>query len=379
MLEFEPADLDEAAAAMQRTAREKLRVAFVGGGTSPAPVQVVDAVVCTRRMARILEYAPADMVLVAEAGVTLAQIQEATRAHGQMLALDPPRPERATVGGAVAAGAFGPRRARYGAIRDLIIGVTIVRADGVVGRGGGKVVKNVAGFDLPKIACGSLGTLGLVATATFRLHPLPEARATAWVEGVTAERVGALRALLRGAQLEPTSVVALRAGPGSFDVAASFEGFGRGVKEQVRRFAEDASAAGLGDEAAFRRRHDEARTGGSLRVRVGALPSRLGAVDVALAPLFAAMRDPAFAWYATLGLGFVAGEPREGAGAAIAAARAALVADGGWLVVDAAPDGVDPAVDRWGPPPAAFGIMRDLKARFDPERRLNPGCFVGGL
>src|SRR5256885_12859426 len=100
------------------------------------------------------------MVLVAEEGLKMARLQEAVRAEGQMLALDPPLPDRATVGGVVATGAFGPRRARYGAVRDLIIGVTIVRADGAVSRGGGTAAKNVAGFGLPKAACASLRTLG---------------------------------------------------------------------------------------------------------------------------------------------------------------------------------------------------------------------------
>src|SRR5204862_2234914 len=163
------------------------------------------------RLAHVLEYAPSDMVLVAEAGVTLAALQATTRANGQMLALDAPAPERATIGGLVATAGFGPRRARYGGIRDLIIGVTLVRADGEVARGGGKVVKNVAGFDLPKVACGSLGTLGLIATATFRLHPLPEAVRSVRVAGVRAEQVIAVLAAARTAQLEPTCAVALSA------------------------------------------------------------------------------------------------------------------------------------------------------------------------
>src|SRR5205085_5839803 len=157
-------------------------------------------------MRRIVDYLPSDMVLTAEAGVTLAEINAAAREHRQMLALDAPQPDRATIGGLVATGAFGPRRARYGTIRDLIIGVTLVRADGVVARGGGKVVKNVAGFDLPKDACGSLGTLGMIANATFRLHPLPEASETVRFDGLSPDRVFALVLAAREAQLEPSSV-----------------------------------------------------------------------------------------------------------------------------------------------------------------------------
>jgi len=374
---------------MTDAARQGLRLQFVGGGTQPPPRRApTDAVLHTGKMQRILEYAPADMVLVSEAGVTLSQLQAAAREHGQMLALDPPLPERATVGGVVASGAFGPRRARYGAVRDLILGVTLVRADGVVARGGGKVVKNVAGFDLPKVVCGSMGTLGLVATATFRLHPLPDARATA-VMRASGAKIAAMVGAMRAAQLEPSSVVALRGedgsegGPldGAFDVAVVFEGFARGVEEQFARLRELADAGRLVEETEFWQRHDAVRKGGPFRVRLGALPSRLPALEATLAPLLGSLGGGAFAWYATLGLGFVAGVPSEATGAALASARTVLAREGGWAIVEASPDaGLDlGALDPWGSTPEAFGLMRQLKQRFDPQGRLNPGCFVGGL
>jgi glycolate oxidase FAD binding subunit len=379
-----PAGVDECAEVMAECAREKLRVAFIGGGTElglgRAPERL-DAVVRTERMPRILDYAPADMVLAAEAGATLAQVQAAAREHGQMLAIDPPRPDRATIGGVVATGAFGPRRARYGAIRDLIIGVTLVRADGVVARGGGKVVKNVAGFDLPKLACGSLGTLGMIATATFRLHPLPEAGATAAFVGVPAAKVVELVAAARKAQLEPCAAAALRGGDGRFDLGVRFEGFAKGVTQQIARVVEVARAAGiageaLADEGAFWRRHDAARTSGSLRVKLAALPARLTAVDALVAPLLGALRGGTFVWYATLGFGFVCGDAGDAAAAATAldAARAGAMV----VVIEAAPEELR-ACDPWGPVPGSFAIMTELKRRFDPERRLNPGRFVGGL
>src|SRR5262249_38126924 len=162
-----------------------------------------------------------------------AQIQARARKHGQMLALDPPHPDRITVGGMVATGAFGPCRARYGALRDLILGVTLVRADGVVARGGGKVVKNGAGFDLPEGACGSLGTLGMIASATFRLHPVPEATVTALASAASASEIVDMIARVQKAQLEPARVVALRAPGGGFDLGLAFEGFEKGVHYQV--------------------------------------------------------------------------------------------------------------------------------------------------
>jgi len=381
---YAPGTVAECAEVMTMAAREQLRLGFIGGGTAlelgAAPAGL-DAVVRTERLARIVEYAPADMVVVAEAGVTLAALQAEVGAHGQRLALDAPAPERATIGGLVATGAFGPLRARYGGVRDLIIGVTLVRADGEVARGGGKVVKNVAGFDLPKVACGSLGTLGLIATAAFRLHPLPEATTTVLVPGLGAEAIVALLAAARGAQLEPASVVALGAAD-RFDLGVRFEGFGRGVAQQVARMVELAGATGatpaqLADEAAatFWRRHDAIRASAPLRVRVAALPTRFPAVAARLVGL------GELAWYATLGLGFAGGAVGDVAATttAVTVARAALVAEGGSLVVEAAPPGLRAAVDPWGPPPPSFAIMERLKRRFDPEGRLNPGRFVGGL
>ena len=345
------------------------RIGFVGGGTELdlGPPAVVDTIVRTERLARIPDYAPADMVIVAEAGVTLAQLQSTVREQRQMLALDPPNPERATVGGLVATGAYGPRRARYGAIRDLIIGVTMVRADGVVARGGGKVVKNVAGFDLPKVACGSLGTLGMIANATFRLHPLPEAEATVRFDSLTPEGVFALVKRARDAQLEPSSAVAIS----GYSLAFRFEGFAKGVEQQTERML---AFGGERDDGSFWPRHVAVRSGGTLRVRIAALPSQIVEVDKAMAPLLGALRNASFAWYATLGLGFVSGDldDVDGATGAILAARRSFS-----LIVERAPD--EMRVDVWGPKPNSFPIMEQLKLRFDPRRRLNPSRFVGGL
>ena len=380
---YAPATLDECAEVMAQAARDRLRLGFLGGGTAlalGAPPTGLDAVVRTARLSRIIEHAPADQVVVVEAGVTLAALQAALAAHGQRLALDPPWPERATIGGLVATGAFGPLRMRYGAIRDLIIGVTLVRADGAIARGGGKVVKNVAGFDLPKVACGSLGTLGLVAAAAFRLHPLPEQAQTVLAAALRPEQVVALMAAARAAQLEPTCAVALGAGT-AFDLGLRVEGFAAGVAHQVARMVEIARAAGAAAEpladdvaAVFWRRHNAVRTAGPLRIRVAALPTRLPAVAARLAGL------GTLAWYATLGVGVAGGAVPDAAAAAtvLTAARAELVSGGGSLVVEDAPDALAD-IDRWGPPPAGFSIMQRLKRRFDPDGRLNPGRFVGGL
>ncbi|HVZ33050.1 MAG TPA: FAD-binding oxidoreductase, partial [Polyangiaceae bacterium] len=293
-------DSVESCADLLRSWRERSgTLGFRGGGTALGlgnPPRALDAVVSTRKLDRVVEYAPEDQVAVVEAGLTLGRLQTLARERGQWLGVDAPHAERATIGGLVAVGGFGPRRARYGAIRDLLLGVTLVRADGAVARGGGKVVKNVAGFDLPKVVAGSLGTLGLIATVTLRLHPLPEASVTLVVSGLTADEVGKCVLALRQAQLEPSSNVAVQSG-GRFDLGVRLEGFGRGVERDAARLLElgrgetgrNAQRAWqkLDESAAvgFWRRAEAPRIEGTLRARITALPTRLAEVEAAVAPL----------------------------------------------------------------------------------------------
>lgn len=386
-----PEDVRECSEVMTRAARLGQRLTFVGGGTSldlGDPPRALDLMLGTERLTRVVDYAPDDQVVVAEAGVTLAALQGLAREHKQWLGVDAPHPERATLGGLVAVGAFGPRRVRYGAARDLLLGVTLVRADGAVARSGSRVVKNVAGFDLPKVVCGSLGTLGLIAEVILRLHPLPECSRTLLLSGLDASGVGHVVRELRRAQLEPSSLAALRAGASRFELGMRFEGFEQGVERDLSRALEleacsTANAVPLdtAGEAAFWQRHDSARTEGPLRARVAALPSELPHVDALLAPVLARLEDAAFAWYPSLGVGFASGRAVPGAdlGEPLARARAELTRRGGALILERAPEVVRATLDAWGTPTGGLELMRALKHRFDPEGRLNPGRFVGGI
>ena len=388
-LAIEPATLEEAAEAMRALAADRLAVAFLGGGTDlglGTPPARLDAVLRTRRLARVREHAPSDQIVAVEAGMTLAALQRHLAPHGQRLALDPPLPEEATVGGIVAANAFGPRRARFGPVRDLVIGVTVVRADGTVARGGGKVVKNVAGFDLPRLLCGSLGTLGLVAEVVFRLHPLPEASATVAIPGLAPEAVRAATLAALEARLEPVAVAALPDGE-RFRLAVRFEGFGPGVRDQVERLLALPAAAGGRevlegkDEAALWAGHDALVRAGDVRVKAAFLPSGLAAAAAALRPLAAALGRGALVLHPTLGIAVLSGalaEPARAA-AALEAARVALRPRNGSAVLAAAPPALRALADPWGAPPPALEIMRRLKGELDPDARLAPGRFAGGL
>jgi len=205
-----------------------------------------DVLLSTRRLDRVLEYEPGDLTAVVEAGVRLSRLQSELAAHDQMLALDPPGDP--TIGACLAGDLSGPRRHRYGAMRDLVIGVTVVLADGTIASSGGKVVKNVAGYDLGKLFAGSRGRLGLIARVALRLHPRPSAEATVVAE---ADDARAFWRELQASQLVPSAVDYLP--PNRF--ALLFEGGEAAVERQVEACPGDGRGeAAVWDEAAARQR-----------------------------------------------------------------------------------------------------------------------------
>src|SRR5216117_339679 len=233
----EPGSVDEVATLLRDASRDGLAVIPRGGGTKldwGRPPRRADLVLSTVRLDRVLEHAWGDMTATVEAGCTVARLQHALAEHGQRLACDPLWPERATIGGILAASDNGPLRARFGALRDLIIGVTLVLADGTVAKSGGKVVKNVAGYDLPKLATGSLGTLAVITQAVFRLHPLPHATRTLTFAAPDVDPLCELALAIQGSQLAFVSLQ-IRTGRSvepRLDVA--FEGTRAGLDAQER-------------------------------------------------------------------------------------------------------------------------------------------------
>jgi glycolate oxidase FAD binding subunit len=382
---YEPASIDEAREVLARLARDRQACVFVGGGTKlglGAPPTRLDAVVRTGRLTRIVEYAPPDQVVTVEAGLTLAALQERLAQDRQQLSLDPPWPGESTLGGIIAANAFGPLRARSGAVRDLILGVSLIRADGVLARGGGKVVKNVAGFDLPKLVCGSLGTLGMIAAATLRVHPLPESTEVRVVRGLRADEVPALIGALREAQLEPAALLARR-GASDWEVALQFDGFGAGVAQQIARLGSLAPAEASGANPFAE--HRAARERAALRLKLAALPTALPLVEAAVASLSALYPGAELAWYPTLGLGFFSATPPHAEAvdtaalaSALATARQRLAAMRGSLTLENAPDALHQRFEPWSAP-TSLALHRAVKSRFDPDGLLAPGRFVGGI
>jgi glycolate oxidase FAD binding subunit len=395
LLRFEPRTPLEAAEAIREAGAMGHRLALHGGGThAPPRADVPGAVISTLGLCEIVEYAAQDQTVTVEAGITLAELDRRLAQNGQRLVVEVAQPERATVGGAIAANAYGPRRMRYGSLKDLILGVTLARADGTTARAGGKVVKNVAGFDLSKLLVGSYGTLALVTTATLRVHPLPEKTRAVRASGMTAEATWAFVLAMRARQLEPAAVVATlradetdaRSGGRAYSIDVLFEGFAAGVDAQVAALLQLALASGMRaqefDWEVAARADRLVRSGGPLRVRCTARPSDFRQTDRdVIAPVIETLEAAVTSVYPALGVAFVCGAPRDAAltHAALLRARADLERNGGSLIIEALPQAGMATLDTWGTPPPSFALMRQLKARFDPQARLNPGCFVGGL
>jgi glycolate oxidase FAD binding subunit len=386
-----PREIAQVSELLRDAAARDWRVGIAGGGTELGvgyPAEDVELLVRTPLLDRVVDYSPADLVVEVEAGTTLAALQTVLAQNGQRLALDPPDPERATIGGLLATNTFGPRRARFGSLRDLIVGISLVRADGERVRGGGKVVKNVAGFDLPKIAVGSLGTLGLIVTATFRLHPIPEDARTLCVAGVPGAGVRGIVERIVAARIEPAALLThYDAATKTHRFFATFEGFKAGVAEQIERFAAAVRALGFASEEVEAEApfaiDRSARTAGEARVRAMVPPAAFETLDrVVVEPFARSVRRPEIVTYPSLGIAFAAGDVDDVDPfvAQVLAMRRGCEAIGGNLVTLALEDAkLATRIDPYGTLPAAFPLMRRLKDRFDPARRLNRGRFVGKL
>ncbi|MDQ1746201.1 MAG: glycolate oxidase binding subunit [Frankiaceae bacterium] len=356
MAAVSPSSVDELAAALRDTGSAPVRV--TGGGSKASwggVARPADVELSTRGLDRIVEHAEGDFVVTVEAGARLADVQEAVGGKGQWLALDPPEPD-ATVGGVVACAASGPRRLRFGTPRDLLIGVTVVLPDGTVARSGGKVVKNVAGYDLGKLFCGAFGTLGVVAQCTFRLHPQP--RAVRCVS-VAADDPGPLVAALRRSPFRPSAVE--YHGERLSVVIEAFEAAADAQAEQVRALVGGTVASGV--PAAF-----GVRPWGPAEVGLKAT-FRLGALSEVLALVSKGFRVSAHAASGVMWLGAAWVDADL-----LAELRARVAEYDGTVVVVTAPDEVKRELDVWGPV-RGVEVMRAIRDRFDPDRRMNPGVL----
>lgn len=380
-----PTNLAEACDAMLDAGRERTLL-LRGAGTKldwGAPAHHQDLIVETAGLNRLVAHDPADATATVQAGMPLSELQSQLAASRQWLAIDPPQ-ERATIGGVFAANATGPRRLRYGSMRDLVIGVTVVTADGAVARAGGNVIKNVAGYDLAKLLCGSLGTLGLVGELVIRLHPVPPASrtVTAQVEPFVATQVTV--------QLLASPLVASAVDWSAGTLAIRIEGRAAGVTEQSRGVRDLLSASGAqpevveaDDEAAVWRQMADGHDGrdGETVAVAATLPSRFAEVAAALDRVRAETgADAELASH--VGTGVHSARLRGGpavTGAAVLGWRRLVEGLGGHVTVRRRPEQLTDSDVIWGSPPSGIKLMRAVKHRFDPAARCAPGRFVGGI
>lgn len=374
-----------------------------GGGSHQSignPPDRYDLALDLTRLDRLLAHDPDDMTATAQAGIRLADLERRLADHGQFLPLDPPLPERATLGGALAARLSGPLRCRYGTARDLVLGVRVAHADGTITKAGAKVVKNATGYDVTKLYLGSHGTLGIILEATFRLYPRPEVERGWWLCAPDLAAVQALANRILGSHLVPSRVELMEGGAAQ---ACGLRGKGllvcisglpetvEGQRADLERMA-DASGltpAEIPDGArAWKAVSDFPWTGAGMADtglealwRGGVLPADCAKAVQAIQAALPQSVQAAVA--ATVSHGALRGAFRSGTVGALVrglnAAREALVGLGGYLVVQRLPDAAGNGLDVWGRAPDGLGVMRRLKAAFDPKGILNPGRFVGGI
>jgi len=406
-----PASVEEVAAVIGLAAEAGRPVTSWGGGTAASvgmPAARAGLVLGLRRLARLLEHEPGDLTATVEAGMTVEAFQAALRSRGQWLSLDPADADRATVGGVLATNAYGPRRHLYGTARDLLIGVTVVTADGSVVKGGGKVVKNVAGYDLPKLFIGSYGTLGVIVEATVKLRPLPDQEELVCVRFDRLKDAGAAVRAIVASDLIPNAIELLDAAAASgAEVAGGALGATSGgvlvvgfdgVREQVDwQRAELTRLTGpFGgrdlrplEATAWPRLAPAARAAFPVTAAAMAfavLPSQV-AETMEQGAGMARARGLHTAWAAHAGVGVIraalASDPAPREPAAIAAVlaewREMVRGGGGHATLEWAPLAVKSQIPVWDDPGAAGRIMERIKAQLDPTNILNPGRFVAGI
>jgi glycolate oxidase FAD binding subunit len=385
----EPADEKQIAATLRWANEAGVAVAPRGGGTKLGwgnPPTRLDLVVSTARLNRIVEHAWADLTVIVEAGVPVAQLQQALAQHGQRVATDPLWPERATVGGILSTNESGSLRLRFGALRDLIIGVTLALPDGTLAKSGGKVVKNVAGYDLPKLATGALGTLGIITQANFRLYPVPPGFGVRTLTFRAASISDANRLILtmQDSPMAHTGLQVRVAGDAQPAVDIRFEGTTAGIEAQCATARKLATIAAETQESAdvWAARQDlwAPPADSAALAKFSVLPSRIAAACEAIRHT---AEQGGLKWKIAVqgtGLGWARLEaPRPAAlHAAVVALRADFERDAGSLFVAHRPAGMA-VLDAWGSAGDALPVMVRMKQQFDPRGTLNPGRFVGGI
>lgn len=375
----------------------KWRILPCGSGTKISwgqQVKDIDIAIGTKHLNRVIEHAVGDLTVTVEAGTKFSDIQALLAPFGQFLALDPAYPQEATIGGIVATADSGSLRQRYGGVRDMLLGITFVRADGQIAKAGGRVVKNVAGYDLMKLFASSYGTLGIICQVTFRVYPIPPSSGTLVLTG-EAVKLAQLAKTLFASALTPTAVdlistqLVKQAGLGEgMGAIARFQSVEESVKEQSTRLLQVGQQLGLqgsiysgADEAELWQKLEEQmwefHTETNLTCKIGVLPT---AAATTITQMEALAGDKVkVKIHAGSGLGILRLDEEVATAEIILKMRSLCQSQSGYLTILEAPAALKQQIDVWGYTGNALDLMRKIKNQFDPGNILSPNRFVGGI
>ena len=382
-----PSSEAEVASALCAAAAEGAVVVPWGGGTQQDlgnPMERADFVLSLERLDQVVEYVPEDMTITVQPGMRLAALQALTASHGQAFPLDPPRAAQATIGGIVSTAASGPRRMAYGGVRDLVLGVRLALADGRVIKAGGKVVKNVAGYDMPKLVIGSLGTIGIVTEVSLRLRPLPaDSRTLLFGFADSGSAIAAAESILNS-ELLPAAVTILSPAaarrletPGTASLAVALEetveNNGYQVDRLSRMIQPPETLTGEAESNFWDRLVNYGdRFGSTFRLRVNTVVSDLA--EHLEAPDLEGIAYAASGTVILYGMadGMAAGET-------VRSRMARAGAAGGSAVLECGPVELRRQVDVWGSARPEWKFTHGIRRTFDPALVLNRGRYVGGV
>jgi glycolate oxidase FAD binding subunit len=366
--------------------QNKWRVLCCGSGSKlhwGGLTQNIDIIVSTEYINQLIEHAVGDLTITVEAGMKFAQVQEILAKSRQTLALDPFAPASATIGGIVATADTGSLRQRYGSVRDQILGITFVRADGQIAKAGGRVVKNVAGYDLMKLFTGAYGTLGIISQVTFRVYPQPESSGTVVLTG-QPDAIAQAAVTLKASALTPTqadlvsSKLAAILGLGTeIALIARFQSISESVKEQSHRLLELGQKLGLDgiiytgeDEIDLWQRLPKQIYSYGLDQRITA---KIGLLPTAAVEILNQLELGVIHIGSGLGIANLENQQQT------LGVRKLCQTYAGFLSVLTAPLSVKEKIDIWGYNGNALDVMRRIKEQFDKNYILNPGRFIHGI
>ncbi len=331
------------------------------------PPRRYDVALDLRQLHRVIEYHPADLVVMVEAGISLEAVQTLLSERGQWLPWDPPTPPAATIGGLLATAAWGPLRLGYGGPREWILGMQVVLGDGRIVRSGGRVVKNVSGYDSHKLHLGACGTLGVIASVTFKVAPLPAQMASLHATVLDFSSAWRLAMAMRQPPLQPVALVIEVAN--TITLMARFAGVAAAVERQLAL----ATTACANATALMTQYEDRTRWRIGYQMPTADLLLRIGVPDSMLPRAIDALTilEPAHILVFP-GLGLIVAGCAETAAARLPALRQTLGVMGGYAVVERS----SIVVDRWGVVPSTIDLMRALRQRWDPAGILNPGRWL---